>query len=56
VQPLAESGGNLVYALIRNQYNDIARGVNGRRADGTMIQMPVDLVAQRRLYLAVNII
>jgi len=55
VQPLAESGGNLVDTLVGHQHNDIACGVNRRRADGTVVQMTVDLIAQFLTDFAVDV-
>ena len=55
MQPLAESCGQLEDAIVGEQHDDVARGVEHRGADLAGFKMLVDLGAQVRVHLAVDV-
>ena len=55
MQPLAEAGRQFKHAVICHKHDHVARRVENRRADFAGFQMLVDVGAQGRIHLAVDV-
>lgn len=56
VEPIAESGGKLEHAIVRDQDHDVTRGVQYGRANLAGLKVVIDLSAQLGVNLAVNVV